>query len=491
MDRPRTRKALWGFIDYQFGVKLPWKTYTSGHSSPFAFIADAYFGGSAMAAWANRSGGKTLAASIIAGIDYLMARTPIKSRVLSGSADQARNLYEYWQRWCYGPLRGLLVGDPLRSLTRISGGEFSILTASQSSVRGPKVQRLFRDEIDEIDPELWEASGGMMASTPGIPAATFDLSTWHRVDGPMARLVDNAEAKGIALYKWNVWETITTCPPDRHMQGKGCDGCDFAPACRGKAREVHGPDHQVGIAAEAVNGIAVLDDVIKFQWRQWDRATWDAEAECKRPSPVGLVYAEFDADTSRVTELPLELEVCRAIDFGWVTFACLWLGYDKRNDTVYVLDSYESPQGTVRQHADYLNRHARKQIAATYVDPAGRNKSDQTGKSAVDELRAAGIVCRYTLAPRWREVANGVQLVRKYIAPAAGPARLRWLDTDNNRRGFVRAMQSYRNRKVNDIYIDDPAKPQEADHLMDALRYFFVNRLAPSSGVTVGTAGAQ
>jgi hypothetical protein len=37
-------------------------------------------------------------------------------------------------------------------------------------------------------------------------------------------------------------------------------------------------------------------------------------------------------------------------------------------------------------------------------------------------------------------------------------------------------MQSYRNRRVNGIWIDQPQDPQEFEHIPDALRYFYVNR---------------
>jgi len=48
-----------------------------------------------------------------------------------------------------------------------------------------------------------------------------------------------------------------------------------------------------------------------------------------------------------------------------------------------------------------------------------------------------------------------------------------------NNKAFVRDVLSYRNRQVNGIYIDDPVDPQQAEHTMDALRYFFVNRMRP------------
>ena len=70
MTKPRTRQRLWDFISAHFGLNLPWKPFTPGHSSPFNFVATAFFNPSLdVAAWASRSGGKTLGASILAALE--------------------------------------------------------------------------------------------------------------------------------------------------------------------------------------------------------------------------------------------------------------------------------------------------------------------------------------------------------------------------------------------------------------------------------------
>jgi hypothetical protein len=51
-------------------------------------------------------------------------------------------------------------------------------------------------------------------------------------------------------------------------------------------------------------------------------------------------------------------------------------------------------------------------------------------------------------------------------------------------------MQSYRNRKINGVWTDEPADPQEFEHVPDALRYFFVNRIGPRDVRIVGYGAA-
>ena len=486
---PRTRQDLWLFIYHHFGVKLPWRSFTPGHSSPFDFVADAFFDPARdVAAWACRSGGKTLGASIIAALEYLFTNR-LQGRVLSGSEDQAKNLYEYWRRWCNGVLVGRLDGPVNRLLTQIGGGRFEILAASQKRVRGPKVQRLFEDELDEIDSDVDAAAAGMIDSRTNTPGRTVYTSTWHRADGLMGRLIERCPDNGVRLHKWNLWEAIERCPRQRHEDGAGCERCGLGPACLAKARENETPGSQasrsepnevprcVGVAAEAT-GLYSIDDAIKA-YSKVGRATWEAEYECRRPSVEGQVYREFDDLRHRCTEPPAELTIYRAIDWGHRVFVCLWIGEDK-NGVAYLLDTYRAEAATIHQHAEYVKAHPLRDVKDSYCDPAGRNKNDQTGRSNIEIFKERGIRCSYTLSPRLREVHNGIRLVRAAIRPAVGQPRLYYVPNDNNRI-FVKAMQNYHNRKVNGVWLDDPAKPQEFEHIPDALRYYYVNRQVSAS----------
>ncbi|MCE5277186.1 MAG: hypothetical protein ABFD92_16785 [Planctomycetaceae bacterium] len=477
MDRPTTQQQLWGFIAHHFGLKLPWKSFTAGHSNPFAFVADAYFNpGQDLAAWANRSGIKTLSASVVAALDFRF-NTGLLGRVLSGSQDQANNLYGYWAAWCRGVLADVLQGEPTITRTAVNGGSFAVLAASQKRVRGPKIQRLFNDELDEMDPELLEASVGMMAGRPDTPSRTIYDSTWHRPAGPMGKLIDGCPANGVRLHRWNIWEALANCPPDRHQNGRGCAICPLGDCCVEKARQFHQDnDRNVGIAAECC-GLLTIEDAVKFRQRMSARM-WDAEILCKRPSSEGLVWPEFDPQVHACPRPPADLKIYRSIDWGHGVFVCLWIGQDK-DGAAYVLDTYQAEAGTIHEHARYIQSHAIKSVVETYCDPAGRNRSDQTGKSNVDVFaQQYAIRCTYTLAPAMREVRNGIEMVRGLLAPASGPPRLMFVPSANNA-AFVRAMQSYHNRKVNNIWLDEPADPQEFEHIPDALRYFVVNRQKP------------
>lgn len=472
----RSRSDIWLAVYQRFGVKLPHKAFTPGHSTPLDFVSDAYLRPDVdCAAWACRSGGKTLAASILAALEFRRdANLGLSARVLAGSEHQATNLYGYWRNWCYRSLADLLHGEPQQKLTSIGRGTFEILAASQKRVRGPKVQRLFEDELDEIDPEVDAAAAGMIASREGMPGRTVYTSTWHRVDGPMARLMDGG-ANGVRIYRWNLWEALAKCPRERHDDGRGCSACPLCEPCMAKARELD-PGARVGIAASGT-GLYQIDDAAKA-FQKVGVATWESEYLCLRPSVEGLVYQDFNPQVHGIDAAPDGLTVFRSIDWGLGCFVCLWIGESRSTGTHYVLDTYEAREGTIPQHVAYIKRHRLQDVKATYCDPAGVSRNDQTGKSNVEVFREAGIRCEYTTAPSLRDVHNGIRLVRDALRPASGLPRLRYVRSNGNR-AFERSMQSYRNRKVNNVWIDDPADPQEFEHVPDALRYYFVNRTVP------------
>ena len=470
---PLRRDELWGLVAGRFGIRLPHRAFTPGHSTPLDFLHDALRRPTAdLAAWSCRSGCKTLTASLLTALSFLR-HGRLQARVLSGSEGQAQNLYAYWRRWCDGPLQGLLDEPPTASITRIAGGRLEVLAASHRRVRGPKVQLLLEDELDEIAPDIDIAAAGMIASRPRIPARTVYTSTWHRPDGAMARLVGSAVRGDIRLHRWNLWEAIAACPAERHENGRGCRGCRLGEPCLAAARRLHGPAAPMGIAA-AGTGLYAIDDVIKAYSRV-GRSAWDAEYLCNRPSVEGLVYPEFDAAVHARPAPPEPVRLFRSIDWGYGVFVCLWIA-EQPCGTATVLDTYMAEEGTLARHAEFIRSHRLGDVEATFCDPAGRSRSDQTGLSNIQVFRRHGIACRYSLASSLRPVAAGVRLVRAALQPASGPPRLFYVPTDANRRLFVTAMQSYRNRRVNGVWIEQPQDPQPHEHIPDALRYYFVNR---------------
>ena len=227
-----------------------------------------------------------------------------------------------------------------------------------------------------------------------------------------------------------------------------------------------------------------MDDAIKHLC-QGSRQQWQAEAECERPSLEGLIYPAFDRRVHVVRDLRPRpnLPTWRAIDWGFNEFACLWVQMDK-SGFVYVVDEYVSRHATTTDNArGVLERHREDglRVEATYCDPAGVSRNDQTGYSDVQVFESMGIPCTYNTTPRAREVRNGLNLIRSMLRPGAGPPRLKVAASCTR---LIEAFESYRSRQVNGQFIDEPVKHQPCDHVLDALRYFAVNRCSPPTSET-------
>lgn len=108
----------------------------------------------------------------------------------------------------------------------------------------------------------------------------------------------------------------------------------------------------------------------------------------------------------------------------------------------------------------------------TYVDPAGRQKESTSGAACTELLAEAGIQCTC----RGSNIIDGLELIRAALAPAAGSARLY---IHPRCRQIIEAFNSYHYPPPDKA--GDPDKPVKdgPDHPLDALRYFFVNRMRP------------
>lgn len=112
-------------------------------------------------------------------------------------------------------------------------------------------------------------------------------------------------------------------------------------------------------------------------------------------------------------------------------------------------------------------------MSATYVDPAGRARELSSGSACTEMLAAAGIPC----TSRASAIADGLELIRAHLAPAEGPPRLL---IDPRCKVLIRSFETY--------HYAAGGSPEKdgADHAIDALRYFFINRLNPQTKVRRG-----
>ncbi len=503
---PRTRGELHAFVRRAFGVTLAREALLAGHQAPFGYVAHAYFEGRGSFApelepptgfdrafqrengpidsvvWANRGGGKTFLGAVATALD-LIFKPGIEIRVLGGSLEQSRRMHEHlralFEREHLAPLvDGRITEKRLRLTT---GGRAEILAQSQASVRGTRVQKLRCDEVELFDPLVWEAAQLVTRSrdipTPdglGVRGSVECLSTMHIPHGLMFDLVKACAEGRRTLFKWGVVDVLGACDDrERACRGDGdLEGdCPLLGECAGRAKARDG--------AGAPAGHVSVRDAIDMKARV-GLPVWEAEMLCLRPTRTHAVLPEFDPRVHVIDSLPPGREQWAWIggmDFGYrgatvVLWACVRPG----DGAIFVAFERVETEVVLGEHVAAIVGSGMPTLAWLGVDPAGRQRNDQTGLSPVQVLTRAGLRVR----SRKIGLHEGIQLLRGRLKPASGEPRL---FVHRRCARLIECLERYH------YPADRPheLKPEKDghDHAVDALRYMVQN--AEAQGARAGS----
>ena len=469
--RPRTPGELRRFVQACFDLRLPGEPGGVVNSGPFAYLRDAYFDrpGDAVV-WANRGGGKTMLGAAATLLDLLF-KPGIEVRILGGSLQQAERMYAHLRGLLDRPVLrqggGVLASEPTqRRIVLQNGSRVELLACTQRSVRGARVQVLRCDEVEEMDREVWSAAQMVTRSaTCGdrrVPGRIEALSTMHRPSGLMSELTRSEDRR---LYRWDALSVVERCPDELP-----CDGCVLWSDCGGRAKQA--------------DGFVSVHDLIRQRYRVSDRV-WDAEMMCRRPITLQGVYPSFDRESHLSDSEPWHEQEAGTwwggMDFGLrCPTVLLWAWSDgPGSDAVlHVAGEYVASGRTLEANLDACASLAEEldlpkpcALGRLSVDPAGHQRSGQTGVSDVAVLRRRG--CR-VIAPR-APLRTGLEAVRRRLDRGLLRIHPRCV-------GLIRALESYRY---------DPTRPQREeplkdgpDHACDALRYLVLSVDRVGTGVT-------
>jgi len=512
--RPRTREQLQSYVQAYLGLRIPGKRICREHDSPLDYLAYAVLGeddnmpkplkgvgmppqplrprtkeilrcaqndntntqgdrppvttggfkadgmiqsNQDIIVWANRGGGKTQLGAIASLLECVFL-DDCRVRILGGSEEQSQRMYEYLTEAIehgYGSfLEGRIASKGCRF---VNGEDVQVLAQSDRSVRGQHVQRLRCDEVDLFDPEVWQAAQFVTQSRAGIAARLEAFSTMHRPYGLMQELIQSAPKNQMRVFHWCLWEVIERCVE------RNCSQCVLWSDCLGRAKQGQ--------------GYYLIDDAIA-QKRRSSESAWQSEMLCQVPNRQDIVFAEFHpAVHVREIRYNANLPLYRTIDFGFSNpLACLFLQVDAA-ENVYILDEHLKSRTTLTEHARLIRQQYPYPVAMTYCDPAGRQQNEITGTSAVTELKALGIETR----SRASHILDGIELIRCFLAPALGQAKL---FVSPKCEHLIRAFQGLHYQQLGSGGLSElPEKDGVHDHVIDALRYFFVNRFGKQYGV--------
>ncbi|MGB7158133.1 MAG: hypothetical protein WBD40_08710 [Tepidisphaeraceae bacterium] len=478
LKRCETDAELRLWIEIYCAIRVPTKAVCPHHDAPFDYLKAAYFEPAKdLIVWAPRGGGKTRLGAIATLLD-LLHKPGISTRIIGGSLAQSLRMWEHLEPDLRTCAKEMLVkhGEGGRhSVTITNGSSAAVLTQSERAVRGLRVQRLRCDEVELFDREIWEAAQLVTRSmTDGkgnpVHASIEAMSTFHKPYGLMAKIVDQAKATpgGVRLVQWCILDVLERCPDERE-----CGSCDLHDDCG-------------GVAKTACDGFFSIDDAINIK-RRVSVETWEAEMLCKRPSQKGCVFRTFDENVHVVRDElaspalagggapfdegnapPAEAgsPTTLALDFGYAApFVCLWIVGGATGD-VFVVDEYVQEQRTMDEHIEHIEARRWGKASRVACDPAGNARNEQTAASNVKLLRSRG----YGVRTRKSAIVDGLEMIRAALKPASGKPTL-FIHARCQR--LIKAMRSYHYAPGGS---ELPVKDGEHDHLIDALRYWFVNR---------------
>ena len=469
--RPTTPHQLRTFVETGFGLRLPAARTGEDLGGPFDYLCDAFFDrpGDAVV-WANRGGGKTMLGAAATLLDLLF-KPGIQVRILGGSLQQAEKMYEHLRLLLDQPLLrgGVLATAPtFRKVVLQNGSRVELLTCSEKSVRGTRVQVLRCDEVDVMKRGVWDAAQlvtrSALCGDRVVPGRVEAFSTMHAVGGLMSELTASEDRR---VYRWNALDVVARCPPSLT-----CAGCKVWDDCRGMAKQA--------------DGHLPVHDLIEQRKRLGD-GLWNAEMMCRQPVTRSAVYPKFDPELFVEAAQPWYKQrdyhlPAKDMPKGWG----VWYGgmdFGLRNETVvlWAWAASREPDAILHIAADYIakerivsdnlaaaNAMARKhglpqldRLDALAVDPAGKQRSSQTGRSEVDVLRRAGCTVRTPRAP----VRLGIEAVIRRMDHGL-------LRIHPRCKGLILALQKYRYNPKRP-HDENPLK-EGSDHACDALRYLIL-----------------
>ncbi len=468
---PTTREELREWLGEVLEIWIPGRGRCARHDSPLDYLEHVFFERGDAVVWANRGGGKTFYGAVATLLD-LVFKPGIQVRILGGSMGQSGMMGDYLREMFERPvLREIVKGRMTEREIRLrNGSRVELLAQSETSVRGQRVQKLRCDEVDLFAREVWEAAQFVTRSKVcggvEVRGSVEAMSTMHRVGGLMEELVGKAKNGGWKLFTWCALDVMGRCE-----LVKECVACELGDYCDGRAREWRG----------------YLDsgDVIGQRGRS-SRTGFESEILCRGVSRTDAVYAAFDAARHvREVEVDARLKWVCGVDFGIRDFVWLWAQLRPAKDgrlRVEVMDELAVRDRTLEANVEEVKRRGWPTAAWLGVDPAGQARSDQTGVSAIEQLRKAGFVVR----ARRALMRDGLEAVRSKIDPSLIPrfneekgsakpqaAEESLFVVHPRCEKLIEALRAYRFDLAHPES-DEPVKDGH-DHAADALRYLVVN----------------
>lgn len=364
-----------------------------------------------------------------------------------------------------------------------------MLAASSTSVRGPHVASLKLDEVDEIKPDIREDAMGTCMEVRGVRASVLMTSTWHRVAGPMAELLERGQSGAFPTYSYCAFEVLETCPTERSGADlEDCPACPLVKWCHSDR-----DSHPSGLPkAKRSNGHYTIDSLVQ-KVKAVSLRVFESDYLCLRPKVAGTWFTTFDETRHLTTEAdydpryPVHVSVDSGVHTGAVWFQLL-ARRDGAGNNVRVFADYYTEGLSAETNARAIKERTRVLCGDNLwklrvsTDPAG-NARTAIGVTVRGEYERAGLVGHVGLES-WggAKKQEGLQLVEALLESADGTISL-WIHP--RCKHLISALQCYARAQVQNQYMDYPADPQHPfedliDPLAGGLKLEYPDGRAPS-----------
>jgi hypothetical protein len=267
--------------------------------------------------------------------------------------------------------------------------------------------------------------------------------------------IKEAETGCRRIFKWGVVDVLEHCTDEHECTTEAGADCGLLPECAGSAKERNEPGH-----------ITVSD--AQTMKRRVSLPVWNAEMLSLEPRRTDCVYPDFDPKIHVVDHLRTEpgAFTIAGMDFGFrAPTVVLWAEVSVAG-IVTVFAERSEKEIVIAKHAKAIadSNHP----APTWIgdDPAGRQRSGQTGQSDIHVLTQHGL----TIKARPSRIAEGIALISARLKPASGKPSL---FIHRRCTKLIEAMQQYHYPPDNPSSME-PVK-DGPDHAVDALRYMLIN----------------
>ena len=416
---PKTDDELHTFISVAFGITIPRYAVCPNHSGVFDFIADAFFERyPKQIVLANRTGGKTLGVAVL-NVCEAIFKDKCGIVCIGGAKQQAEQSYEYsvdflrenpvlWDR--------VMPRGSLMSKTDFKNQSvLKVLSSSEKSVHHGHVPKVRLDEVDLIEPQIFEGALSIPLTKNNIKSNLLLTSTRFKPFGLMQKLIDSANQRGYKVYTFCYKDIAERCPDKRsgitsavyyiHRKERkllnseefikikdkkdeyvryemfdGCQFCQLATTCCGDLKRA--------------NGWYLIDDLLNKYSEE--SHMWDSQWECRLPYQGDLAFSVFDSEKSckTITYNPNWDTYC-SMDFGWAApFYAVWFQVDWYG-RIYIIDEYMVRNTIAKDYGKVLyNRgmningnYIRYKNVKFHGDPAGKSGNEVSGLSPIAELK--------------------------------------------------------------------------------------------------------